>query len=256
MMFSLLVISAISTIIFMTAIFILSEYKKDASIVDIFWGIGIIFIALLCVFYAQTYTPRQLLVTWLILIWGTRLSFQIFLRKRGKHEDPRYQAWREQWGTNYRVYSYIYIFLVQALAMIIVSYPIILINGYYTQAHVGPLDILGLLVWVIGFAFEVIGDWQLYSFLKKDENKGKIMQSGLWRYSRHPNYFGESLMWWGIFIIALSSPYGFTAIISPLTITYLLLFVSGIPLAEQQLAANPEFANYKWKTSAFFPLPP
>lgn len=256
MLLSFLAISALCVLITMISAFIVSHLNKDTSIVDIFWGVGFIIIALVTLFCSASYHPRKLLGTCLVIFWGLRLSTQILIRKIGKPEDPRYAKWKEQWGKNYIFYSFFYIFLAQAVAMFIIAYPIVLINATDAQPGLNSLDLLGLLLWGIGFLFESIADWQLYSFLKNPLNKGKILTSGLWRYSRHPNYFGEASMWWGIFLIALNCPYGITAIISPLLISYLLLFVSGIPPAEKILENNSDFIAYKKRTSVFFPWPP
>jgi steroid 5-alpha reductase family enzyme len=126
------------------------------------------------------------------------------------------------------------------------------VNGHVAPA-LGWFALAGIALWLFGFVFESVGDYQLKKFLSDPRNRGKIMQEGLWKYTRHPNYFGESCMWWGIFIIACGVPYGWTTFVSPLLLTYFLLYVSGIPLAEQQLKDNPEFKAYVRRTSAFFP---
>ncbi len=152
--------------------------------------------------------------------------------------------------------SYLQVYLLQGVVIILVALPVLLT----IVAQKPPVLILvwaGTVIWMIGFMFEVIGDYQLDRFIKNTENKGKIMTSGLWFYSRHPNYFGESLMWWGIAIAASGlTTYPFLGFISPILITYLLLFVSGIPMLEKKWEGNPEWEAYKARTSAFFPLPP
>lgn len=253
MLISVLLMNALVIFGFMIMGFILAARLKDNSIADVIWGLGFIVIALFTFFYFGSYLPRQWLVTTLAIIWGLRLSVQITLRKIGKGEDARYQKMRHDWGSNFLRNSFWYVFMLQGLMMLIISLPIILVNSSIKQPSLNLKDFIGLTIWIIGFLFETMGDFQLYRFLSNPLNRGKIMSTGLWRYTRHPNYFGESLMWCGIFIIALSVPYSLFTIISPLLITYLLLFVSGIPLAEKQMENNPEFLEYKNKTNAFFP---
>jgi steroid 5-alpha reductase family enzyme len=241
---------------FMTLGYIIAQLKKDTTVIDIFWGAGFILLALFSLLYTGTFAPRQLLVTLLVLLWGMRLSVQLFLRNRGKGEDPRYKKMRDDWGQNFALYSFVYIFMLQAVLLFIISLSVLYINGTPQQSPLNALDLIGTLVWLVGFCFETIGDLQLYTFLKNPLNKGTTCQNGLWRYTRHPNYFGEATMWWGIFLIALSVYGGWITIISPLLITFLLLFVSGIPMNEKLLSKNPDFAEYKRRTSMFFPWLP
>lgn len=238
---------------FMTLGFFIALRRNDNSIADVMWGIGFIIIALFTFFYTRSYTSRQWLITTLVLLWGIRLSMQIIIRKIGKGEDTRYKKMRDEWGNDAIKNSFWYVFMLQGLMMLIISLPIILVNSSIIQPPLNLKDFIGLTIWIIGFLFETIGDLQLFKFLSDPSNRGKILNTGLWRYTRHPNYFGESLMWWGIFVIALSIPYSFFTIISPLLITYLLVFVSGIPLAEKQMENNPDFLEYKKQTNAFIP---
>lgn len=253
MFFSVLAICIFVIVVFMTLGFLLALKLRDNSIADIMWGLGFILIALFTFFYSREFLRRQFLLTTLVVIWGLRLSLQILLRKKGKGEDPRYQKMREEWGQNEIRNSFWYVFMLQGLLMLIISLPVIYVNSSIPQPQFNMYDFIGLIIWITGFLFESIGDLQLYHFLSNPLNKGKILNTGLWRYTRHPNYFGESLMWWGIFLIALSVPYSFFTIISPLLITYLLVFVSGIPLAEKQMENNPDFLEYKKQTNAFLP---
>jgi len=142
--------------------------------------------------------------------------------------------------------------MLQGFVMFIIALPIIVINRL-SSAGLGILDYCGFLVWLIGFLFESIGDYQLSRFIKNANNKGKVMKYGLWAFTRHPNYFGEVTLWWGIYLVALSVPYGWLTIISPITISFLLLYVSGIPMIERQFENNLEFQRYKKETSSFFP---
>jgi steroid 5-alpha reductase family enzyme len=237
---------------FMSILFVLALLIKDNSIVDIGWGLGFILIFLSNYLLFSDYNPRQTLVTSLIFIWGIRLANYIYSRNKGKKEDFRYAKWRQDWGKNWIIRSYLQVFMLQGFLMLTIAYPVFVLH-YDKGKPFSLLDLLGLFIWLIGFYFESIGDLQKTCFKSKDENRGKVMKSGLWRYTRHPNYFGEAAMWWGIFLIMLNVPYGLLTIFSPLIITTLLLFVSGIPLLEKKNADNPEYQEYAKHTSVFFP---
>ena len=232
--------------------FIVAQMIKNNSIVDMGWGAGFVIIALATLFLEGYYTERNLLVTFLVTIWGLRLTYHIVRRNFGKPEDFRYAKWRKEWGRWLVPRAFLQVFMLQGVMMLAISYSFVLINSY-EGSGLNLLDIVGLLIWITGFFFESVGDKQLARFLKDSTNKGKVIQSGLWKYTRHPNYFGEATMWWGIFILALSVPLGWTGIISPLTITILLLFVSGVPMLEKQMMQNPEYREYAERTSKFFP---
>lgn len=232
----------------MLLFFCVAQYIKNNSIADIAWGIGFALIAVSLMVTRGTYTQLQLLVVALVLIWASRLSTHIALRQMGKGEDPRYTAWRTSWGNYQAIGAFLFVFVMQGILMFIVSAPVIVVQLGALEP-IGILAKLGTLIWIIGFACEVIADAQLAAFLQRPENRGRLMTYGLWRYSRHPNYFGEILIWWGMYIIALSVPYSWLSIIGPATITYLLRYVSGVPLAERSLQHHPEFARYKETTS-------
>jgi len=245
--------------IYMNLVFILSLIKKDASIVDIAWGAGfalVIISSYLSVSDFQNFPGgRQFLALLLITTWALRLSWHIYKRNKGKPEDFRYATWRQKWGKYFIIRGYFQIFLLQGLFMFLIILPgLFIMKSHHSDWN--WLDNLGLLVWLTGFLLEAIADQQLKKFKQNPENKGKIKQTGLWRYSRHPNYFGEAMMWWGIFLIGLNTSAGWVGIISPLTITFLLVKVSGVPLLEKKYLGNREFESYKRVTSAFIPLPP
>ncbi|MEI6265481.1 MAG: DUF1295 domain-containing protein [Sphingobacteriia bacterium] len=234
--------------------FIISLIKKRNDVADIAWGLGFVAIALF-LFFTRTPTMQSLLVYILIAIWGIRLALHIGLRSKGKPEDFRYKKWREEWGKSFLLRSYLQVYLLQGFFMLIISLPIIVVSLSPDQAT-SEFILAGFIFWLIGFAFEAIGDYQLMVFVKHKQNKSDIMQTGLWKYTRHPNYFGEVLLWWGIFIIVLPLQNGIWAIISPITISYLLLYVSGIPMLEAKYKNNEQFQAYKKRTSAFFPMLP
>jgi steroid 5-alpha reductase family enzyme len=247
--------SAMTVFLYMSIIFILAWIKKDNSIVDTAWGIGFVLVAVFSFFFESGFAARHILVVVLIFLWGTRLAAHIAIRNKGKGEDFRYAKWRRDWGKWFVVRSFFQIYMLQGLLLLIIAYPVILIN-HSKETGITTLDIAGVIAWLIGFFFESLGDYQLSKFKKKAENKGKIMTQGLWRYTRHPNYFGETALWWGIFLIALSAKNGWTAIISPIVISFLLLKVSGITMLEKKYMGNKEFEEYAKKTSAFFPWLP
>ncbi len=246
----------ISLILFsyMTGWFVLSIIKQRNDIADIAWGLGFILLAWTGLFLGQI-SLRGLLVNLLITLWGSRLSWHIWQRNQKKTEDYRYAAWRKDWGHWFYLRSYLQVYLLQGLFLFLIIQPVLLIH-YQFNLGLGLLDFVGLLIWLLGYYFESTADAQLKTFIKNPANKGKLMTTGLWRYSRHPNYFGEVTQWWGIFIIALSVAGSFFTIIGPLTITLLILFVSGVPLLEKKYAGRADFEAYKRQTSVFIPLPP
>lgn len=247
-------ISVVATLIFilMVTAFVVSYLKEDNTVADTAWGLGFITAAWTSFLQTAHYQPVGYLVTLLVTIWGVRLIWHINLRNKGKGEDPRYKKMRSDWGSWAPLHSFFKIFMFQGFLLLIIAYQLLVINAN-PHAPLTGLIFVGLIVWIIGFLFESIGDYQLYAFMKDSAHHGQIMSSGLWQYTRHPNYFGEISMWWGIYIMACTAPLGLSAIISPLTITFLLLFVSGIPLAEKMLDTNPEFQTYKKRTSILIP---
>lgn len=240
--------------LFMSLCFVVSVLRKRNDIADVAWGLGFILMTWTSYLLSPDAGIRGLWVGTIVSLWGLRLAWHIHARNAGKTEDYRYLAWRTEWGKWFYVRSYLQVYLLQGTLLFLVVSPVLLINRQ-AGAEFGVLDMLGGVIWLGGFLFEVIGDAQLERFIQNPANKGKLMQSGLWAYTRHPNYFGEVTQWWGILLIALSVPNGWLGIIGPLTITFLILKVSGIPLLEKKMAENPEFAEYQRKTSMFFPLP-
>ena len=197
---------------------------------------------------------RGLLVGVLMSIWGLRLAWHIHIRNKGKSEDYRYQAWRKEWGKWFYLRSYLQVYMLQGALLFFIVIPVLLIIRK-TDSYINVLDLLGLVVWLVGFFFEAVGDAQLTQFMKDPAYKGRLMQGGLWAYTRHPNYFGEVTQWWGIWLIALSVQNGWFGIVGPITITFLILKVSCVPLLEKKMAEHPDFAEYKRRTSVFIPLP-
>lgn len=248
-------ILALAIFFYMNFWFVLSLLKKRNDVADVAWGLGFVLLAWTSFFLGQVESERGILAGILISVWGGRLFWHIYARNRGKTEDYRYSKWRKDWGKWFYLRSYLQIYILQGILLFIVILPILFINKSIGH-DLRSLDFLGLVVWILGFVFESAGDAQLARFIKNPDNKGKLLQSGLWLYTRHPNYFGEVTMWWGIWLISISSSFNLLSIIGPLTITFLILKVSGIPMLEKKYGGRSDFEAYKRKTSAFFPLPP
>jgi steroid 5-alpha reductase family enzyme len=229
---------------------------KRTDFVDIVWGSGFILVAIHTLLTSQYVNLISIVSTTLVLIWGIRLSTHIYLRFKKSDEDERYKNMKKGWKNNPILREYLQIFLLQGVLMYLVSLSISVINIYGTKN--GSLFFYtGLAIWIFGFIFESVADYQLKKFLSNRKLLGKkIMDEGLWKYSRHPNYFGEVVLWWGLFVISIATGYWPLTIISPITITYLILKVSGVPLLEKKYENDAEFKKYAKKTSIFFPLPP
>ncbi len=253
--FEIYKIPAIVLFIHMNIAFIVALIRKDNSVADIAWGLGFVVVTYTAFLTRGEVSSREILSLTMVTLWGLRLAGHIYLRNRGRSEDFRYKKWREQWGDKAFIFSYFQVFILQGILLLVIAAPLLLINSTSRQGW-WFLDILGLTVWAVGFSFEALADWQLYHFKLDPANKGELLTDGVWKYSRHPNYFGEVTLWWGIFLLALSHPYGVVSIIGPLTITILILKVSGIPLLEKKMEGNAAFEDYKEKTSIFVPLPP
>jgi steroid 5-alpha reductase family enzyme len=251
MLFSIMLIS-----VYFFIFFIVATVIKDNSIVDMGWGVGFVLVALMLLTQSKVSTS-QFVITVLTTVWGLRLFYHILKRNHRKGEDFRYANWRREWGRFVVPRAFFQVFVTQGLFLFIISLPLILTverNKAVTVEAYNPwLMGFGVLIWLMGFYFEAMGDYQLKMFIKNINNKGKIMDQGLWAYTRHPNYFGEASMWWGIFLVALSGGTSIVAIISPITITILLLFVSGVPLLEKTMKGRPGFKEYAEKTSIFIP---
>jgi steroid 5-alpha reductase family enzyme len=233
---------------------VFSLVKKNVTIADSLWGLGFVLIAWLTFFQAEGFPTRKILLTGLVTLWGLRLFSHMFTRNLNKPEDPRYGEWRKKHGKSFWIISLFKVFLVQALFQWLISLGVQYGQISKTPSHLTVLDVAGLVIWLAGFVIETLADRQLKRFLADSTNKGKIMNRKLWKYSRHPNYFGESLMWWGIFIMVLSTPWGVWTIVSPILITYTLLKLTGVTLMEEtQFAGNPQYRQYIRQTSSFIP---
>jgi steroid 5-alpha reductase family enzyme len=240
----------------MTLLWLLSLLLKNSSIVDIFWGAGFVITA--WVAYALTpdgFPLRKLLIVLLTTVWGLRLSLYILWRNWGKREDFRYRKWREEAGPSWWWRSFFKVFLLQGVLMWIISAPLLAAQLNPSPDRPTILDLLGIAVWAVGFFFEAAGDLQLARFKADPANKGQVMDRGVWRYTRHPNYFGDAAQWWGFFLIAAAGG-GWWTLFSPILMTLFLLRVSGVALLEKTLETRPGYSEYLERTSAFVPWLP
>jgi steroid 5-alpha reductase family enzyme len=237
---------------YMTVWFLISLTRRRNDVADVAWGLGFVLLTWTSFLLSGRSGARGLVAGILVSIWGLRLGWHIHARNRGKPEDFRYLVWRQEWGKWFYARSYAEVYLLQGALLFVVALPVLMINRS-PGGRLGLLEILGVCIWLVGFFFESAGDAELARFAKDPLNRGKILQTGLWRYTRHPNYFGEVVQWWGIWMLAVGVPGGWLSIFGPLTITVLILKVSGIPMLEKKMAENPDFAEYKKRTSVFLP---
>lgn len=254
MLISSLIIAALVVLSLITLLWVASLFLKDASIIDIFWGTG--FVILVWLYFTLTpegFTGRKFLIALLTTVWGLRLSVHLAVRNLGKGEDFRYRRWRDAAGSGWWWQSYFKVFVLQGALMWLISIPLLAAQISPTPERFTILDYAGAFLWGIGFCFEAVGDWQLARFRMKPENRDKTYDQGLWRYTRHPNYFGDALLWWGYYIIAFAGG-GYWTLISPLVMTFLLWRVSGVRMLERTLVkTKPGYERYIRNTNAFFP---
>jgi hypothetical protein len=246
--------AAVVIAILMVGTWLLSLVLRNASIVDITWGLGFVAVAWTGRIATHGNSARQWLITVLVTVWGLRLAGYLFWRNHGKGEDFRYRAMRKHWGPRFGVISLVTVFVLQGTLMWVVSLPVQLAQARDTA--VGPLAYVGAAIWALGLLFETVGDLQLARFKADSSNAGRVMDRGLWRYTRHPNYFGDSCVWWGIALVAAETGAGAWGLIGALVMTVLLLKVSGVALLEKSLTKRREgYTDYVARTSAFVPLP-
>lgn len=250
-----------------TLLWLLSIRLRDVSIVDPYWGPGFAIIAAASFLHGSgdprnlwdplaTHEPRQLIVLIMVALWGLRLGIYLLRRNIGHGEDFRYAAMREHHGARFWWLSLFTVFTLQGFLQWFVALPAQVALLQHHQSALGPLDFVGLGVWGIGLFFEAVGDWQLARFKADPANRGKVLDRGLWRYTRHPNYFGDAMIWWGVWIVSASAPGGLWTIASPALMMFLVMRVSGVTMLERTLAERPHYRDYIARTSAFFPWPP
>jgi steroid 5-alpha reductase family enzyme len=241
----------------MIVVWAVSLAVRNAGIIDAFWGFG--FVVAAWTYFATTdgFPPRKLLVVLLVTAWGMRLSIYLAARNFGKPEDYRYRAMRERWGTRFGAVSLFTVFLLQAGILWALSVPLWQAMRAALPAQWTALDLAGAAIFAVGLFFEAAGDEQLRRFKADPAQRGKVMDRGLWRYTRHPNYFGDAVVWWGLFTVAAATPGSLWTIYAPVAMTMLLLRVSGVPLLESKLVATrPGYGDYVARTSSFIPWPP
>lgn len=248
----------ISLFFYMNIAFIVSLIRRDNGTADIFYGGGFIIISVIT-YYLTYYKPLSFILMLLILAWGIRLAVRITFRNHGKPEDYRYKKYRDEWGKFFIPRSYLQIYMLQGLVIYLISFPIIFLGIFGSYFYFLPILIFGITLWTIGFLFESVADLQLDRFIKNPVNKRELLTKGLWKYSRHPNYFGEALMWWAIAIFSIGGIYftfglkSLIVLISPVLITQTLLKYSGVPMLEKKAQEKTGWQEYKRKTNMFFP---
>jgi steroid 5-alpha reductase family enzyme len=248
--------AAIAIACMMIAVWAISLVMRDASIVDIAWGSGFVLVAWVSFWLSDGNSTRSLLLTVLTTIWGLRLAFYLAKRNLGHGEDFRYQSMRRKHGDRFAIVSLYTVFGLQGLLMFIVSLPVQL-GQVREEPGFGIIGVVGVLVWGVGIYFEAVGDAQLARFKRDPANQGKIMDQGLWRYTRHPNYFGDSCVWWGLGLIAAESSLGVYGLIGPVVMNFLLVKVSGAAMLDRaMLKRKPGYEKYVATTSGFIPRPP
>jgi steroid 5-alpha reductase family enzyme len=252
-MITLTGVAALSIFGYMLIFYLVAQAIKNNSIVDIGWGPGFLVLTLTLLFYTGFQNTASYILSGVVGLWAVRLSLHIFFRNHGKPEDFRYANWRREWGKRQPWIAFYKVFMLQGFVMLIVALPIISFFREEKNSY-GWIQYAGLGIFLFGFLFESIGDYQLTLFKKNPDNKGKIIQSGLWKYTRHPNYFGEAVLWWGIWLLCFGNGLEYITLISPLTITLLLRFGSGVPMLEEKYRERKDFQDYAKKTSVFIPF--
>jgi steroid 5-alpha reductase family enzyme len=240
----------------MVMLWLLSLATADVSIVDIFWGPGFAVVGWASHAIGQSGSARAWLVCVLVTAWAARLAIHLAWRNLGRGEDYRYRAMRARYGARFPVVSLVTVFLLQGGLMWVVSLPLQAVHGPAGVSALGWIDGAGLALWTVGLTFEAVADVQLARFKRSAGSKGRVMDRGLWRYSRHPNYFGDCLVWWGFGLIALSTG-AWWSLAGPIVMNVLLVRVSGVALLEATIGERrPGYREYVRRTSAFVPWPP
>jgi steroid 5-alpha reductase family enzyme len=251
--------AAVAVAALMVGTWVVSLVLKNASIVDITWGLGFVLVAWVSALRADAASGAASVLVAMVTVWGLRLGVYLFWRNHGNGEDYRYVAMRRRWGKRFWLISLATVFVLQGALMWIVSLPVQVahVGDARDGALAGVALVIGLALYAIGLLFEVVGDAQLARFKADPTNEGKVMRSGLWRYTRHPNYFGDACVWWGVGIVAQAVTGTWWALLGPLVMNILLLRVSGVALLERSLRKRkPDYAEYVRTTSAFVPRPP
>jgi len=238
----------------MTLLWIVSVIIKNVSIVDLFWGMGFVIVSWFYFLFTGGYETRKIIITFLVTIWGLRLSIHLAWRNSGLVEDFRYRKFRQSYGEKrYWWISFFQTFLLQGVLMWLISAPLLGAQYYDEIRQIKFLDWVGIALWLTGFIFETSGDLQLALFKSDPSNRGKVLDKGFWRYTRHPNYFGDSAVWWGYGLLSLAAG-SFLPALGSVLMTFLIIRVSGVSLLEKSLKEQkPQYREYIEKTSAFIP---
>ncbi|YCN55125.1 DUF1295 domain-containing protein [Rhodococcus erythropolis] len=224
------------------------------NVVDVSWGAGFVLIALVSAVVGTGDLWRRLLMLALVAIWGLRLATHMAIRSRGKGEDPRYEEMLGRATGNRTLYAIRKIYLTQGISLWFVSLPIQV--AAVSNGSFGLLVVLGIALWIVGVTFETVGDQQMEEFKSDPGSRGHIMDQGLWAWTRHPNYFGDACVWWGIFLVSASVWPGVLTVLSPIAMTYFLVFATGARLLERHMEQRPGYREYQQRTSYFIPRPP
>ena len=253
----MLLVAALVLVVLMVLTWVVSLLVHDASIVDIIWGAAFVVVTAVVAIAADGAGPRRVLLLVMVAAWGLRLSGYLAWRNLGHGEDYRYQAMRKKYGERFGLISLVVVFGLQGVLVWVVSLPVQLAVSAEQPTGLGPLAFAGIVLWLVGLFFEGVGDLQLARFKADEANQGQVMDQGLWRYTRHPNYFGDFCVWWGIFLVAAETGPGRFGVVGPLVMSFLLLRVSGVAMLEKTIGKRrPGYAEYVARTSAFFPRPP
>lgn len=254
MITQLLIVNALALIVYMSVWFTIAKKNDRLDIVDAAWGSGFALVAWISVL--QHYSLHSFVLAILVTIWSARLTNHIGARLR-QRRDPRYQLIASKWKGNYWVRAFFSIYMLQGGIVWVITLPITLAAGLQVQPGLTTtLAFAGTIIWLIGFIFESIGDKQLHDFIANPKNEGEVMDKGLWKFSRHPNYFGEIVIWYGVSVFALSASYGWAGLLGPTVLAATIIFASGIPPIENRKKSDPKYRNYMERTSILVPLPP
>ncbi len=243
--------------VLMVGTWLVSLPLKNVSIVDIVWGAGFVLVGWVSYALGDGVDSRKALLAVMVTLWGGRLAVYLFIRNHGKGEDPRYVAMRKRRGDAFAIQSLFTVFAVQGVLMWIVSLPVQVGSVADQPTSLGPVELVGAILWAIGLFFESVGDFQLARFKRDEASKDRVMDQGLWRYTRHPNYFGDFCVWWGIGIVASATGVGLYALVGPVVMSFFLIKVSGVAMLERSIGKRrPGYDEYVRRTNAFFPAPP
>jgi steroid 5-alpha reductase family enzyme len=249
--------SAVAIAVLMVVTWAISLPLRNVSIVDFVWGLGFVVVAWVSYVVGDGLAERKLLLALMTTVWGLRLALYLLWRNAGQGEDPRYVALRRRRGERFAFQSLWLVFGLQGVVMAVVSLPVQVGSVPEQPDTLGAVEVVGVVVWAVGLFFEAVGDAQLARFKADPDHRGQVLDRGLWRYTRHPNYFGDISVWWGIWIVAAATGVGLYAVVGPIVMTFFLLRVSGVPLLERTIATRrPAYDDYVARTNAVFPAPP